>query len=328
MTWLRTDDQALTHPRVLHLRSLADPIATGEAVIGWVMLAASWSGAQNTDGFIAEGAGMFASPEHWQHLSTFALKVGLITRTTAAVRREYGGQRGWMVRMGEGEVFHLLSRKEIELRKEKRNITRRVPEKIEMLLRDGDQCRYCGDPVNEFDRKSGKMREQDHPDPTDASYVVVACLECNRWKAGRPVEEWVEDGGRPLLPPPTERGLDVFLRPSTVTWLHKHNVVIDVDSPPSASVARTASNSSDAATPSAADQARDDADPMCGSDPPSTTGSIAGQDMPGRVRVGIGSGSGLDGLSSGSSDPPRRRSRARGSRGRRGRPSQQDERSA
>jgi hypothetical protein len=36
------------HPRVLHLPSLRDPIATGEAVVGSVMLAASWLGRQNT----------------------------------------------------------------------------------------------------------------------------------------------------------------------------------------------------------------------------------------------------------------------------------------
>jgi hypothetical protein len=331
MTWLRVDDQALTHHRVLHLRSLGDPIATGEAVIGWVMLAASWSGAQNSDGFIAEGAGIFASHEHWQPLSAFALKVGLVTRAPATVRRGYGGQRGWLVRMGEGEVFHLLSRKELELRKEKRNITRRIPEKIETLLRDGDQCRYCADPVNEYDRKGAKRREMDHPDPNDPSVVVVACFECNSAKHGRTVDEWVADGGRPLLPPPAERGVDLFLRPRTREWLEKQNVPLDAATAPS-TAARTGSQPDAAAAPTAAVQARQGTapshaaapDPTSGSDPPSTTCGVAGQVLPGRD----GPGSGRVGSPSG--DPPRRRTRGtRGSRGRGGPPTPlPDERSA
>jgi hypothetical protein len=328
MTWLRVDDTALTHPRTLHLRSLRDSIATAEQVIGWVMLAASWSGAQNSDGFIAEGAGVFASPEHWEHLATFALKVGLIKKANATVRAGYGGQRGWLVVMGEGEVFHLLSRKELELRKQKRNATRRIPEKVQMLLRDGDQCRYCADPVNEYDRKSAKRREADHPDPADPDYVVVACWECNSAKADRTVDEWVADGGRPLLPPPAERGEEIFLRPRTREWLNKHNVVPDVE--PTSQAARTGSRPDDEAA-SAAEQARPTtaapshdaaADPTPGPDPPSTTCPIAGGDMPGRV--GSGSGSGLVG--SRSTGDQRRRSRARGSRGQRGRPASSPQR--
>lgn len=323
MTWLRVDDTALTHPRVLHLRSLRDPIATGEAVVGWVMLAASWSGQQNSDCFVPEAAGLIASPEHWEHLAAFALKVGMVTRAPAAVRREHGGQRGWMVVIGEGEVFHLLSREEIAARKERRNITRRIPEKIETLLRDGDQCRYCADPVNEFDRKGAKQREMDHPDPADPSVVVVACKECNGLKAKRTVEQWVADGGRPLLPPPAERGVPRILRPKTREWLEKQNVLLDDDT--SSPAARPGTQPATAATLSAADQARTStapshaaaSDPGPGPDPRTATRAVAGRVLPGRV--GSGPGPGGVGSPSSSGDPPRRPARTRGSRGKRGR---------
>lgn len=326
MTWLRVDDTALTHERTLHLRTLADPIATAEAVIGWVMLAASWSGQQNSDGYVPEGAGRFASPEHWQQLAAFALKVGLIQRANAAVRKDHGGQAGWVVVMGDGEVFHLLSRKELELRREKRNITRRIPEKVATLLRDGDQCRYCADPVNQYDRKGAKRREFDHPDPQDASVVVVACLECNSSKQGRTVDEWVADGGRPLLPTPVERGLDVYLRPTTTAWLAKHHAPLpdQAAAQAPAGVARPGPAPAPAATRPAADQAREQPsstntpDNINGEpEPPDTRVTIAGRDMPGRVGPGrVGSGPPApDPAGSRARDGPRRR----GSRGRRGR---------
>src|SRR5438105_888966 len=106
MTWLKVDDGALTHPKVMLLRSFNDPVATAEAVVGWVMLAASWSGQHNTDCFIAETAGMFASPQHWQHLAAFAVKVDIIRKATVAQRRTHQGQAGWMVVTGKGEIFH------------------------------------------------------------------------------------------------------------------------------------------------------------------------------------------------------------------------------
>lgn len=126
MTWLKVDDGALTHPKTMHLRSLGDPIAKAETVVGFVMLAASWSGLHRTDCFISESACMFASPTDWQHLATFATKVGILTRATVAQRKAHAGQRGWMVKTGDGEIFHLLLKEQIEINREKRNFGRRL----------------------------------------------------------------------------------------------------------------------------------------------------------------------------------------------------------
>jgi hypothetical protein len=327
VTWLRVDDTGLTHPRCLHLRTIDDKVSYAEAVVGWVMLAATWSGQQNSDCFVPEAAGVMAGPQHWQNHARLALKVGLIKRADLPTRKANGGQRGWLIVIGEGELFHLLSKEELAARKERRNITRRIPEKVETLLRDGDQCRYCADPVNEYDRKGAKQREMDHPDPDDPSVVVVACKECNGEKAKRSVEQWVAAGGRPLLDPPADRGVPLILRPKTREWLEKQNVLLDGSTPSQG--ARTGSQPDDAAPLPAADQAqpstapshdaanRPAADPAHrpepGPDPGTATRGVAGRDLPGRV----GSGSGLA-PSPSSGDPPRRRTR--GSRGRRRQP--------
>lgn len=137
----------------------------------------------------------------------------------------------------------------------------------------------------------------DHPDPDDPSLVVVACKECNGLKAKRSVEQWLADGGRPLLPPPAERGVPRILRPKTREWLEKQNVLLDDDLSPS-QVARPGSQPDAAATPSAADQARPGTAPSpaaasaatpnlgSGPDPRTATRGVAGRVMPGRVGVG------------------------------------------
>lgn len=307
MTWLKVDDGALTHPKTMHLRSLADPTATAEAVIGFVMLAASWSGQHNTDCFIAESAGMFASPAHWQHLAAYAVKVGIISRATTAERRPHGGQRGWMVKIGKGEIFHLLLKEQIEVNREKRNFGRRLAPKIEALLRDGDQCRYCAQTVSEYDRKGGRGRTWDHPDPAVPDVIVVACRSCNSTKGKRTVAEWLDDGGLDLLLPPAERGEPVYLEQTTHDWLSTKGAL-----PEEMQSHARAGTQPDAAARHAAVAAR--AQGASESDLRSEDTGVTDQIRPGRD--GPGSGSGQVGLSA-SGGPPRNRtrSRPRGSRG-------------
>jgi hypothetical protein len=331
VTWLKVSDTALTHPKFLLLRHMEDhqraPAITAEAVTGFVMLAASWSGQHNTDFFIPETAGALASPLHWRDLSAAALKVKILMPAPAGVRKAHGGQPGWMVKVGPDEIFHLLTKEQVERNRAHRAFGRRVENKIAVLLRDGDQCRYCAQTVDPDDRKGGRGRTWDHPDPEVHDDIVVACRRCNSSKNKRTVQEWVADGGRELLPEPAERGETIYLEDKTRAWLAERGA--NPSDTPEVSPARTGSQPDDAATADAADQARSNGNAACPttaaastrirseSDPNPIPPTVAGHAAPGRAGPGqVGSGSPGTPPTSLSRDGPRPR---RGSRGRRGR---------
>jgi hypothetical protein len=211
--WLRVDDTALVHPKVMRLRTLEDDVVTAERVVGWVMLCATWSGQQLTDCWLPESVGAIASPTAWRQLSAAAVKVRMLKRQ----RRD--GQNGWLVVIDD-ELFHLMSREEVEKNRERRRSTRQDGPRIDVLLRDGDQCRYCYKTVNPKDNrgKSGRGREFDHPDPDDRDRFVVACTDCN----GRKWQRTPEQADMELLPPPDPA--DRYFHPSTLEWLRKRNV--------------------------------------------------------------------------------------------------------
>jgi 5-methylcytosine-specific restriction endonuclease McrA len=327
VTWLKVCDTALTHPKVLAIRGLKDASATAEGVVGTVMLAASWSGAHDTDHFIPEAAVFLASPLHHELMSDVARRVGLWRRATAAERKRNLDQPGWIVKVGDGEVFHLLTREQIATRSAHRKLSRSVQGRIDLFLRDGDQCRYCAVAVEPNDRRSHAGRTTDHPDPAVPDDIVIACRGCNLSKNKRTVTDWVAAGGRDLMPPPAERGDPLYLDSATREWLLTY---VPADDPrlPAArpdSQSDTAAASRDAAaqarpqqpapsSPTAASQQPTRQPPPTRPDPNPIPAAVAGHAAPGRV------GTGRDGSSSHSSgDPPTRtRRRTRGSRGKRG----------
>jgi hypothetical protein len=236
--WLRVDDTALVHPKVMRLRTLETDVVTAERVVGWVMLCATWSGQQLTDCWLPEAVGAVASPTGWRELAAAAVKVKMLRRH----RRD--GQDGWLVSIDDG-LFHLMSKDEVERNREKRRSTRQDGPKIEVLLRDGDQCRYCAKTVNPKDNrgKSGRGREFDHPDPDDRDTFVVACTDCN----GKKWQRTPEEAGMTLLPPPDPESR--HFHPSTLEWLANRNAAPGSSQlPATGPQARPGSQPGDAAT--------------------------------------------------------------------------------
>lgn len=213
MPWLRVDDTALVHPKVMHLRTMQDDVVTAERVVGWVMLCATWSGQQLTDCWLPEAVGAVASPDAWQRLAAAALKVRMVRR------HRRNGQDGWLVNIDDG-LFHLMSKEEVEKNRERRRTSRQDGPKIAVLMRDGDQCRYCLQTVNPKDNrgKSGRGREFDHPDPADRDTFVVACQTCN----GLKWERTPEQAGLELHDPPAFENR--HFHKTTIEWLQKRNV--------------------------------------------------------------------------------------------------------
>ncbi len=332
MTWLRVGDTALTHPKAMRLRSMdTHGLGLASHVIGFVMLTASWSGQHNTDAFIPASVGPLADPWHWERLAAAALKVGILTKAKGP-----DGQRGWLVCMDD-DLFHLLSTAEISQRREHRKASRQHAAKGEVLLRDGDLCRYCGNPVNPNDHRGNMAREFDHPDPLIPDVLVVSCKACNSHKAGRSVEA----AGMELLDPPdVAPGERPYLNPTTIQWLEKytpHLLRPDATQAPDPAAARTpATQPDDAAAqhvtreptpasqhragtpgPQAADrpstqpQRREATQPNPEPDPKPTPRGMAGLGLPGRDGEGRGS------VGVGSSPPRAGPARSRGSRGKR-----------
>ncbi len=70
-----------------------------------------------------------------------------------------------------------------------------------LRARDGNNCRYCGEPVNWNDRKGSHGATYDHivpRGPATLENLVIACRRCNSVKGNRPLAE----SGLVLLPPP------------------------------------------------------------------------------------------------------------------------------
>jgi hypothetical protein len=214
--WLKVCDTALTHPKVIAIHNLGDAVVTGEAVIGAIMLASSWSGQHLTDCFIPDYIGRIASPLHWDKLAAAALKAKIVKKARK------GGVDGWSVLIGEGEIFHLLSKEHVLRTRAKRAFTRTDAAQIEALLRDGDECRYCDRPVHPMSRGL-HSRQMDHPDPAIKDVVVTACQECNNKKQDRTPRE----AGMTLLLPPKERGWDLYLTEHSVEWLTRKGALPD-----------------------------------------------------------------------------------------------------
>lgn len=252
MAWLRVDDKALTHPQMMALRGLRragklDPVVTPSAVLGFVVQAASWSGAHMTDCEINLDVGALVDPDYWEPLAAAAVKVGMLSKP----RRLSDGMRGWVVDIESG-LFHLMSREERDKNRH-RKVSRTDQGRADVHLRDSDLCRYCGQTLNPADTIGGRGREFDHPDPAVADVVVASCRRCNLAKAGRTVEEWVLDNGHDLRPPPALE--DRFFHPTTLKWLATRGIDPARPSAPVADPATAARPSSHQALAAAAERA-------------------------------------------------------------------------
>lgn len=115
--------------------------------------------------------------------------------------RNENGERVFV--LVERESFEHLIRSDSKAKATKRrNDQRRGSLQVPVLLRDGDQCRYCADEVVWGDNKSDLGREYDHRDidaPTTPDNYVTTCRGCNqlRHELGDRAEEEL-----PLLDPP------------------------------------------------------------------------------------------------------------------------------
>ena len=136
--------------------------------------------------------------------------IGVLFDRSTPEQRQY--------RLLEKDSFiHLIKadqkKRDAKRKRDRRKKTLMVP----VLLRDGSECRYCGDLVNWNDNKHDQGGTFDHRDfeaETTADNFVVSCRGCNRLRAD------FEDPDKelPLLDPPEIPTYDAPLLAMLGTW--------------------------------------------------------------------------------------------------------------
>ncbi|MGZ4596239.1 MAG: HNH endonuclease [Actinomycetes bacterium] len=199
MAWLRTDDQAPDHPKILKAASsprptdlVLGPEAFAATVFGVVSLCAAWSAGKLQDGWVPEALMRRIAGRDSDLIAKSAVRADLLSKRQRGPLNEWG----WYV-VQTDELLHMRSKEEVHADREKSRVTRQTGATREVRLRDGDQCRYCGKSVSWVDRVSARGGSYDHPDPSNRDVFVVACLGCNRHFTSHPEEQ-----RPPLLPIP------------------------------------------------------------------------------------------------------------------------------
>lgn len=309
MPWTRTGDSAATYPRLMATAGLsgADERTVNE-VAGWLMRCAFQSAAHMTDYTIDMGTAWMLGGTRTEDLIKTCVKTGLLAEVRA------GGMRSLKL-IEDPEFIHIRLRKEIEWERVQRRDTRDPRLRVPVLLRDGDQCRYCGVVVMWRGQTSNRSGCLDHRIPGEAGTpdtMVIACMRCNSSRNDNP--QWDDD--HPLLPPPAA---PLYGRHSAAYLTQNgHPTVENVGNPQ-----RHATHKSADPAPQSVRPAAPAAPPGSSArvDPESGADSQPGPDetaTPGSGRVGSGlalPGTAGDGSGSGDSAASTRPRRRRGRRG-------------
>lgn len=190
MSWLRVGDTAANDPRTLH--PLNDDNAderTVDEVFGFSIRLAAEAGSKETDRKVtlAMTRALAGTPARAARLME-ALEAAGVWKPC---------EDGWEL-VNDANYIHLLSQDVVDNQRIRGRDSRNDALTVKARLRDGDNCRYCGDPVNWRDRKSLMGATWEHVNianqPTQLDEFVVCCFECNREPSSR----------GPLLPPPAK----------------------------------------------------------------------------------------------------------------------------
>lgn len=179
MSWVRVSDDAMSHPRLIDVYEVEEASQTNRLeIFGFLMGLATYSAKQLTDGIVGRGvAYSLTSPDRADLLLRVCEALGLIEWV------EVDGQR--KIKLFTSEDFiHLLSKAEVEARRNRSRENRDPKLKSAVIYRDGDLCRYCGVPVRWTGPIGFSSGTLDHVDPTSVGSatvdkLVVACHQCN-----------------------------------------------------------------------------------------------------------------------------------------------------
>lgn len=187
MPWLKVSDTFTTHPLMMRLLGICEGNHQLKNEASGVLLdLASISAQHLMDYYVEYGALAQVAPGREDVMIDLLSRAGLLFE-------EKQPDGTWMLRLVDDPgLFHMRSREEVELDRRRSRDKRNPDLLMQVRLRDGDQCRWCGKTVDWRDRRSHRRGTYDslngHRDST-AETLVVACWSCNsRRGAGEVLE--------------------------------------------------------------------------------------------------------------------------------------------
>lgn len=236
MSWVRVSDDAMSHPRLIDVYEVEEASQTNRLeIFGFLMGLSTYSAKQLTDGIVGRGvAYSLASPERADLLLRVCEALGLIEWI------EVGGQRKIKIFTSE-DFIHLLSKAEVEARRNRSRENRDPKLKSAVIYRDGDICRYCGVPVRWTGPIGFRYGTLDHVDPTSVGSatvegLVVACHHCNSSRQEARAEF---DEAHPLRPVPA----DPYYSQWSAEFLNRNGFEVQPSSEPPKNISSDAQTS-------------------------------------------------------------------------------------
>ena len=198
MTWTRGGDSAATDPDLMKVAGYdpEDDRLLNE-VAGFVFRCYFQVARHRTDYAVDPGTAMALGGARWRELVSHATRAGLMTPV------EIDSVQHWMMKADSG-FMHVPTRAELEWAAQRKKDLRDPRLYVQVRLRDGDNCRWCGILVHWTGPRTNRSGELDHLNPGEPGTfetMVVSCAQCNHGR-GADVEVW--DSKRALRPAPEQ----------------------------------------------------------------------------------------------------------------------------
>ncbi|CRH63038.1 Uncharacterised protein [Chlamydia trachomatis] len=209
MSWVRQGDEADMFPMLMDLAQCEGfDHRTMNEVHGFISRASSYSARYKTDYILELGYVHSLLGSETDRIVRMCIEVGLLSRI------EVDGRQKLKI-VEDPTYIHILSKADSQWRQQQARDCVDPNLKGPVLLRDGDNCRWCGKEVIWPGKASNRKATLDHLKPGEAGTVdtlVVACLTCNTSRQNDDTGSW--DSYHKLLPVPP--------RPHYGRWSQKY----------------------------------------------------------------------------------------------------------
>ncbi|OFO13397.1 hypothetical protein HMPREF3088_05615 [Corynebacterium sp. HMSC22B11] len=214
MAWIRVSDTFNSAPEWMKARELAVDRRDGRLVAelrGHAMAMFAWSAQNFTDYVVPLGAAVeICGVDRVEQVLADLVTIGICEVADA------DGERRWRL-VERASFVHLIKSDQKLLNAKRKRDQRKASLVVPVLLRDGSECRYCGEQVNWDDHRHEGGGTFDHRDveaETTTENYVVACRGCNRLRA----DFDDPDEQLPLLDPPEQPIYDAQLCKKLAVW--------------------------------------------------------------------------------------------------------------
>jgi hypothetical protein len=199
MPWLKVGDESSDYPKLMEVAGLegADGRSVNE-VRGWLDACAAWSAKHLTDYVVDLGTALMYGHGNGPQVIDFAVAVNLVEWI------QVDGVRKLRI-VEDDDFINIRLKADVEHDRQQNNETRDHNLKGPVLLRDGDNCRWCGKGVHWPGRPTKYKGTLDHlhPGSTEEATpdtLVVSCMSCNSSRQADDTGSW--DSWHKLLPVP------------------------------------------------------------------------------------------------------------------------------